>query len=249
VAKLWRYDSPLLDHLAGHCAAQASSTPDATPPFQRRETPDWTWWPEIQGLEAHAAAPERLSYTELKAAATSAAAQADWQPQLNRRAAERISFLLRSFSRSAAAKERALALHINDSLFSLAAPGFARLVRAALAAAPAAAAALAGLKGDAAAHDVLFAWFADHVAEQYGAEVAAYRDALLSLDLRNPHLWFPMARALQRRVIYHAGPTNSGKTYNALAAMRAAGSGVYCGPLRLLAMEVYDVSARRIVGR
>jgi hypothetical protein len=41
-------------------------------------------------------------------------------------------------------------------------------------------------------------------------------------------------------IIYHAGPTNSGKTYNALQAMRAAKSGVYCGPLRLLAMEVYD---------
>ncbi len=53
-----------------------------------------------------------------------------------------------------------------------------------------------------------------------------------TVDLRNPHQWFPVARALQRRIIYHAGPTNSGKTYNALQAMRAAGSGVYCGPLR-----------------
>ncbi len=60
------------------------------------------------------------------------------------------------------------------------------------------------------------------------------------LDLRKPHLWYPMARALQRRLVYHKGPTNSGKTYNALRAMRAAPSGVYCGPLRLLAMEVYD---------
>ena len=48
------------------------------------------------------------------------------------------------------------------------------------------------------------------------------------------------ARAAARRLVYHKGPTNSGKTYNALRAMRAAPSGVYCGPLRLLAMEVYD---------
>lgn len=61
-----------------------------------------------------------------------------------------------------------------------------------------------------------------------------------TVDLRRPHQWFPVARSLRRRVVYHAGPTNSGKTYNALAAMRAARSGVYCGPLRLLAMEVYD---------
>lgn len=37
-----------------------------------------------------------------------------------------------------------------------------------------------------------------------------------------------------------AGPTNSGKTYTALQALRAAGSGMYCGPLRLLALEVAD---------
>ena len=60
------------------------------------------------------------------------------------------------------------------------------------------------------------------------------------LDLRKPHLWYPVARSLQRRLVYHVGPTNSGKTYNALQAMRAARSGVYCGPLRLLAMEIYD---------
>ena len=45
---------------------------------------------------------------------------------------------------------------------------------------------------------------------------------------------------MRRSVIYHAGPTNSGKTYNALAALKEAWSGVYCGPLRLLALEVYE---------
>lgn len=65
-------------------------------------------------------------------------------------------------------------------------------------------------------------------------------EAIKMLDLRKPHLWYPMARALQRRLVYHMGPTNSGKTYNALRAMCAAETGLYCGPLRLLAMEVYD---------
>jgi hypothetical protein len=36
------------------------------------------------------------------------------------------------------------------------------------------------------------------------------------------------------------GPTNSGKTYTALQALAGAQRGVYCGPLRLLAMEVYE---------
>ena len=57
-------------------------------------------------------------------------------------------------------------------------------------------------------------------------------------DLRMPHAWYPEARALKRRIIFHSGPTNSGKTYNALKAFIEAPSGVYCGPLKLLAVEV-----------
>lgn len=59
-------------------------------------------------------------------------------------------------------------------------------------------------------------------------------------DLRAPHTWYPLARSLRRRIIYHAGPTNSGKTYNALQALKNAHSGIYCGPLRLLALEVFE---------
>jgi hypothetical protein len=65
-------------------------------------------------------------------------------------------------------------------------------------------------------------------------------ESVKTLDLRKPHEWYEFARSLRRRLVYHMGPTNSGKTYQALAAMRAAKSGMYCGPLRLLAMEVYD---------
>lgn len=58
-------------------------------------------------------------------------------------------------------------------------------------------------------------------------------------DLTQPHNWYPEARAIQRRIIFHAGPTNSGKTYNALERFKTAETGVYCGPLRLLANEIY----------
>lgn len=61
-----------------------------------------------------------------------------------------------------------------------------------------------------------------------------------SSDLRRPETWYPFARSMKRRIIFHAGPTNSGKTYNALTALKSAWSGVYCGPLRLLALEVYE---------
>ncbi len=40
------------------------------------------------------------------------------------------------------------------------------------------------------------------------------------MDMSSPHEWYPVARSLQRRIIYHAGPTNSGKTYEALQARR-----------------------------
>ncbi|KAI0889017.1 P-loop containing nucleoside triphosphate hydrolase protein [Annulohypoxylon maeteangense] len=59
-------------------------------------------------------------------------------------------------------------------------------------------------------------------------------------DFRFPHEWFPATRALQRTIYLHVGPTNSGKTYNALKALENAKSGIYSGPLRLLAHEVYS---------
>ncbi|KAK5660260.1 hypothetical protein OQA88_12799 [Cercophora sp. LCS_1] len=58
-------------------------------------------------------------------------------------------------------------------------------------------------------------------------------------DLRYPYEWYPGARALQRTVHLHVGPTNSGKTYHALKALESARTGVYAGPLRLLAHEIY----------
>jgi ATP-dependent RNA helicase SUPV3L1/SUV3 len=58
-------------------------------------------------------------------------------------------------------------------------------------------------------------------------------------DLRYPSEWFPATRALQRKIHLHVGPTNSGKTYHALQRLEKANSGIYAGPLRLLAHEVY----------
>lgn len=59
-------------------------------------------------------------------------------------------------------------------------------------------------------------------------------------QLGDPHEWYPAARAARRRVVLHLGPTNSGKTHAALAALRAARQGTYCGPLRLLAWEIFE---------
>jgi len=59
-------------------------------------------------------------------------------------------------------------------------------------------------------------------------------------DLRYPIEWFPQVRSLQRTIHVHIGPTNSGKTYHALKRLEEAKRGVYSGPLRLLAHEVYS---------
>jgi ATP-dependent RNA helicase SUPV3L1/SUV3 len=63
-------------------------------------------------------------------------------------------------------------------------------------------------------------------------------------DLRMPHEWFPLPRLTKRKIIYHGGPTNSGKTYQAMQRLKQAdpekGGGIYCGPLRLLALEIYE---------
>lgn len=45
---------------------------------------------------------------------------------------------------------------------------------------------------------------------------------------------------MKRRVVLHVGPTNSGKTFTAIQRLVTAPSAVYCGPLRLLAAEIYD---------
>ena len=58
-------------------------------------------------------------------------------------------------------------------------------------------------------------------------------------DLRYPAEWYPATRQVQRTIHLHVGPTNSGKTYHALQRLEQAKSGVYAGPLRLLAHEVY----------
>ncbi len=56
---------------------------------------------------------------------------------------------------------------------------------------------------------------------------------------------FIPARRLNRRIVFHMGPTNSGKTYAALEALAKAQTGTYLAPLRLLALENYEALVER----
>ncbi|KAH0711316.1 hypothetical protein KY289_007275 [Solanum tuberosum] len=90
------------------------------------------------------------------------------------------------------------------------------------------------------AEKFLFPIFVEFCLEEFPNEIKNFRKMVESADLTKPHTWFPFARAMKRKIIYHCGPTNSGKTYNALQSFMEAKKGIYCSPLRLLAMEVFD---------
>lgn len=66
------------------------------------------------------------------------------------------------------------------------------------------------------------------------------REELLAKSIRDFKSLFPLARSLKREIIFHAGPTNSGKTYQAMQALKNATTGYYLAPLRLLALEGYE---------
>ncbi len=63
---------------------------------------------------------------------------------------------------------------------------------------------------------------------------------ILQMVPSRPEMEFPEVLEMGRHFILHIGPTNSGKTYQALERLKAAQNGVYLGPLRLLALEVYE---------
>ena len=52
--------------------------------------------------------------------------------------------------------------------------------------------------------------------------ISANKTILETTDLRLPHEWYPYARLQKRKIIYHGGPTNSGKTYQALQRLKNA---------------------------
>lgn len=88
------------------------------------------------------------------------------------------------------------------------------------------------------------------------SRTVSHRDEYIKYELDNPHLWFPKTREFgQRLFILHCGPTNSGKTYNALRHLATASKGLYAGPLRILCNEIkekmttnYQVSCNLITG-
>ncbi len=104
------------------------------------------------------------------------------------------------------------------------------------------------------AHSVLFATCKTclSTSRRYARPQAHIRSyATAQMVSRSAHDYSPNCLSLWSDVFRHRiilfqhmclclGPTNSGKTYSALQRFNMAKSGVYCGPLRLLASEVYQ---------
>ena len=74
------------------------------------------------------------------------------------------------------------------------------------------------------------------------------KEELLAKTIRDFKNLFPLARLQRREIIFHVGPTNSGKTYEALEHLKRADTGYYLAPLRLLALEGYETLKSKGVG-
>ena len=68
----------------------------------------------------------------------------------------------------------------------------------------------------------------------------AIRTSLSLLVALNPKDEYPEARAMRRHFVLHLGGTNTGKTYAGFQRLMRAPTGVYLGPLRLLALEAQE---------
>lgn len=146
--------------------------------------------------------------------------------------------VFRHFAKSSWASDQALAIYIGGSFFPTAAHKFRSFF---LKKCPGDVANYLALVGPSGTSDqFLFPIFVEFCLEEFPDEIKRFRSMVESADLTKPQTWFPFARAMKRKIVYHCGPTNSGKTYNALQRFMEASKGIYCSPLRLLAMEVFD---------
>ncbi|MED6133001.1 hypothetical protein PIB30_024229 [Stylosanthes scabra] len=158
--------------------------------------------------------------------------------KLERSEGEVLQEVFNCFAKSGWASNQALAIYIGLSFFPTAVHKFRQFFRKKC---PADVARyLVSLGPTDSAVKFLFPIFVEFCLDHFPDDIKRFRSMVESADLTKPHTWFPFARAMRRKIIYHCGPTNSGKTYNALQRFMDARKGIYCSPLRLLAMEVFD---------
>ena len=76
-------------------------------------------------------------------------------------------------------------------------------------------------------------------ASRHARATGAYKRAAVNKAEGRIAIRLPHRRTQPESVVAHLGPTNSGKTHDALAFLAEQGRGVYAGPLRMLAQEAH----------
>lgn len=64
--------------------------------------------------------------------------------------------------------------------------------------------------------------FTDFLVKNFNDELQTSQNLREVTDISMPDEWYPEARSIKRKVIYHMGPTNSGKTKHAIEALLQA---------------------------
>jgi ATP-dependent RNA helicase SUPV3L1/SUV3 len=59
----------------------------------------------------------------------------------------------------------------------------------------------------------------DYLRSVHGQAVEESQKLLQIANMTKPHTWYPLAAGIRQRVHYHAGPTNSGKTYTSIQVL------------------------------
>lgn len=85
---------------------------------------------------------------------------------------------------------------------------------------------------------ILLQTYLNHTSQHVSLTASPQQDH--SISITNPANWYPLPRQTRRKLILHVGPTNSGKTHNALQRLKSVEKGYFAGPLRLLAREIYE---------
>lgn len=194
---------------------------DSIASFQRQDEPsqvdyeEMIYVPNSEGLEAREKDtsfchivnrdPAEI-YRELKDALHGEKqSRSDW---------DTMTEIFKCFSKSSWASNQALGIYIGASVFPTAAHKFCiffvkrlktDLVKYLVSLGP-------GNESD----KFLFPLFVEFCVDEFQDEIKMFRKMVESADMTKPESWFPFARAMKRNIIYHCGPTNSGKTYNAL---------------------------------
>ena len=76
--------------------------------------------------------------------------------------------------------------------------------------------------------------------EQLARKRGAVSKNIVTVMLERYKDLYPETRKMKRHFLIHYGPTNSGKTYQAIQALKWSEYGAYLSPLRMLALEKFD---------